>query len=347
MVPTFELPDSQSPCAFRLFKKANGTLSIVAGTYTGWFYWADLVEGAWSLRFQERLFKKSIRALQPLSSGAVLVASASGRLSQVDVDLTVMPLSRPKDQEGQSIDISSLCILDDQSADRLDLAIGDDYGNVYIVRYSFTDEKWENLLTVQEQDDSISALLHHAHRKTLLAASGDGTILVLDLKKLKIVAHTSSLDDEIMAMAFDAAGNVLCTSGLGAIVRYKWGYWGKVAFRLKPSFHSASPIHAICIHPSSDVIAFTGTADGALRRLNISGDVVVDSVVDTFDEAIDSLEAIEAEGKPLCAVLRTSDRFIRFVPLDHNVKEELPTGSMKKTRSKPQTDQIHSFFADL
>lgn len=346
MIPAFELPYEQSASMFILLKKSDDALSIVVGAYSGFMFLADLVDQNWNVYLQEQVFKRPVRSILSLPFGSLLTASASGRLALIDSDNSITALPRPKDQEGQSIEISSMCLLDQQGSGTVDLAIGDDYGNVYILQYNFQEKAWTNSLTMQEQDDSISSMLYNSHRKTLLAASGDGTILILDLKKNKIVAHTSSLDDEILALTLDGAGDVLCTTGLGAIVRYKWGYWGKIASRLKPALHSSSPVNTMALHPSLNDIAFTGTADGILRRLKVRGDISVDVALDTFDDSIDSLQTVELCKRPYCALLKTSDRSIRFLPLDQNDKaaEEKPK---KKARTKPQTDQLDSFFADL
>jgi hypothetical protein len=43
-------------------------------------------------------------------------------------------------------------------------------------------------------------MIYLIYRKTLICSSGDGSLLVIDTKKNKIISHTESLEDEIICL---------------------------------------------------------------------------------------------------------------------------------------------------
>lgn len=56
------------------------------------------------------------------------------------------------------------------------------------------------MATFDNFDDQVSDMIYLIYRKTLICSSGDGSLLVIDTKKNKIISRTESLDDEITCL---------------------------------------------------------------------------------------------------------------------------------------------------
>lgn len=144
-------------------------------------------------------------------------------------------------------------------------------------------------------------MLWNSHRKTLLASSGDGSVLVLEVRedeKARIVAHTESLEDEILGMVelpgrkkSKMTARIACATGRGGINVFGWGYWGRVMDRLKPIFHAKSSIEAIVA--ASEHI-YTGTSEGQLYRTFVKGGLLDEpQVLETFEDIIERIVVLQ------------------------------------------------------
>lgn len=94
------------------------------------------------------------------------------------------------------------------------LAVGNDDGDVKVLKMlnifklyilfvkiiDITNLESPVVASFDNFDDQVSDMLYLMYRKTLICSSGDGTLLVIDTKKNKIVSHTESLDDEITCL---------------------------------------------------------------------------------------------------------------------------------------------------
>lgn len=145
-------------------------------------------------------------------------------------------------------------------------------------------------------------MLWNAYRKTLLASSGDGSVLVLEVRedlKARIVAHTESLEDEILGLVelpgrkkSKKTARIACATGRGGINIFGWGYWGRVLDRLKPKFHARSSIEAIAA--ASEHI-YTGTSEGQLYRTFVKGGLLEEpKVLETFEDVIERIVILYA-----------------------------------------------------
>jgi hypothetical protein len=72
--------------------------------------------------------------------------------------------------------------------------------NLYFKIIDLTNLESPVVASFDNFDDQVSDMLYLIYRKTLICSSGDGTLLVIDTKKNKIISHTESLDDEITCL---------------------------------------------------------------------------------------------------------------------------------------------------
>lgn len=192
--------------------------------------------------------------------------------------------------------LSSICLINENA-----LAIGDDDGRVYIVD---TRDKlrcaWEKDLGV----DYVSDLLHLAHRKSVVASSGDGRLSVLDLRKCKVIEASDSLDEEIKCLEKLGADGIIAATDCGSLAVYEWG---KI-----DSFKNRSYIHACSIN---DILQLQGkdyiTAgdDGLIRQFEIS-QPSNSRVIAKLD---DSVERICLAGAAVASTTCGSDVYLHAI----------------------------------
>lgn len=373
-IEPFELPRGECPADIHILSDASSdSISMLVGTTTGNLITAsyDLKSASWTVEKDEKIFKKPIRQMR-VKGSFTFMASSTGRIVILkDGDIYKKSKSL-KDEEDQAVEVSTMSVLSSEedlaTADTIfTIAIGDDYGNVYILQLSPGQDSWETLFVSQEQDDSITDIVYSSHKKTLIASSGDGTLVILDLKKNKIVAQTSSIDDDILSLALDSNGNVVCSTGLGALLSYKWGYWGKIGSRLKPKYHESSSINSICFSPTEPNLLVTGSLDGNLRCASVTGEFTVNDVLGTFDDSINLVRFVVLDSVCFVSVTLANESKVLFTPFVKEKKVETQVeepssdsdrdGAVKpeKKKAKPakinhsnsKAVELESFFSGL
>lgn len=340
----------------------EGEVTLIIGNYDGELEaWSSPSERTdpWNFLYRKKVFSNPIRKLAAFPDNIhILVASSTGNIAIVRDGELVREFEPLLTTDDDAVEISSLCLTDpDSSIHEFSFAVGDDMGNVYALSAKPEESKLSLLLLVQEQDDSITSLTHQKRKKALVASSGDGTIVVIDLKKLKIVAHSTSLDDEITSMIIDYNGDVLCGTGLGAIVKYKWGYWGKVSNRIKPKLHQNSTISAMFAHSNLQPSFITGTAEGAI---NLVREGEVPENVGQIEDSIETLKVFNLNGHNFAAVTATNDAAVHFLPINppdsstieaegiQSSAEKIPSKKSKRMpKGKEKVEVQNSFFKDL
>lgn len=338
MLPPFDLPDGQIPADVCLSATADA-LRMHVGTLGGMLIEAEYTAGRWTVVTETRLFKKAVRTVTGRGR-YILATSVSGRITILKDGSVHRKTKTLKNPDGDSAEISAFCLLSSEEelaaeSPEFNVAVGDDLGNVYILKLAAGADTWEPLMVVEEQEDSITGIVHHAYRRSLVASSGDGTLLILDLKKLKIVAHSSTLDDEIMCVALDqASSNVLCGTGRGALVQYKWGYWGKVALRLKPSFHEGSPVSAVALQSDADQMLLTGTVGGAVRKITLKGGLAVDSAVQQLDDSVERMYSFAHAGRSQACITLANEAKVYFAELAPAVSEAADEVQPRQKKAK-------------
>lgn len=340
------------------------TGSLITGRY-------DLITATWTVEKDEKIFKKPIRQMR-IKGSYTFIASSTGRIVIFKDGEVYKKTKSLKDEDEKAVEVSTLCVLNSDEdlavADpTFSIAIGDDYGNVYILQLAPGSDSWETLFVSQEQDDSITDMVYSSHRKSLVASSGDGTLVILDLKKNKIVAQSSSIDDDILSLALDSNGNVVCSTGLGALLLYKWGYWGKISSRLKPKYHESSSINSICFSPDENPLLATGSLDGNLRCVSATSEFTVKDVLASFDDSISLVRFVLIDSICFAAVTLANESKVLFAPLVKDKKTEVKVeesssdsdsdGAVKPQKKKAKavkinpsnskTVELESFFSGL
>jgi hypothetical protein len=155
------------------------------------------------------------------------------------------------------------------------LASGDEDGGVKI---------WDTRaagagLALPGHSDVINDLCVDEGRATLLAASGDGTIGVFDLRKGKRVHVTEQMDDEFLSLGILKNGAaVVAGSQDGVLLTWQWGHWGdneRDAEYAGPDVFTGHPqsIDALLVVDADTII--TGSSDGILRLLTVQPNKLV------------------------------------------------------------------------
>lgn len=320
-IPSFRIPEDECPADFLLVEN-EASISMTVGLISGKVLECEYDGTSWKTLWNARATKSPIRVLRRI--GAYLfLATGTGRIIIMRDGKVVRKPKTIKDDAGEAVEISTFCILTqaEELAETVDdnqefsVAVGDDYGNVYILKLAKDSLNWECLFTAQEQDDAITDILFHAYRKTLVASSGDGTLLILDTKKLKIIAHTSSLEDEVISLIMDQGNNIIASTGLGALVLYRWGYWGKVAHRMKPSFHGSESVNCMALLGDSSIL-ITGTVDGGLRKLDLKPELTLTGHLEQFNDSVERIRCFNFASSPYAAVSLTNDSEISIIDVN-------------------------------
>ncbi|XP_062514519.1 WD repeat-containing protein 55-like [Corticium candelabrum] len=141
------------------------------------------------------------------------------------------------------------------------LATGDDSGCVKV----WDTRTYETVMEFTENEDFISELVIDKTGKTLLAASGDGTLSVLNMRRSRLEARSDNQEVELLSAALVKNGNkVVCGGGDGVLSIWSWGEWGDISDRLPG--HPSSIDACISI---TDSMVCTGCLDGAIRLVEI------------------------------------------------------------------------------
>jgi WD40 repeat protein len=137
------------------------------------------------------------------------------------------------------------------------LTTGDDKGCIKI----WDTRNYEAVMEFNENDDFISELLTDKVERSLLAASGDGTISVFNLRRKKLDVTSDNQEVELLSAAIIKGGRkVVCGCGDGVLNIWSWGEWGDVSDRFPG--HPSSIDACIAVN---DNMVCTGCLDGAVR----------------------------------------------------------------------------------
>ena len=193
-----------------------------------------------------KVFKKPLRKLCPGPNGTIFCGSANGFVASVDrLDGGEGILWRTKISEDA---ISALLYLPDIDV----LAVGDDKGDVIFL----DPHDPANILHRGDyHSDYVADFAYNGPKKTLVSASGDGSILAIDVKRHRVVARSEDLEDEIVCMAMSPDGaRLYCGTLTGVINIFNWGYFGVPSGRIK-SFRAE--INCLAVLGSRDLLVAT------------------------------------------------------------------------------------------
>lgn len=189
--------------------------------------------------------------------------------------------------EFDPLPISSICVIPCEKKKvnkKFIMAIGDDNGNIQVI---LVRKFIGQLLAVfPEHDDYISRIIFNEPRGCIVAASGDGSASIYDFKKLKIKAHTDSLNSEIQSMAIINEDLIVCGGTESSINTFKWGQWDWICLGIKKSNCIKGDITSILSHPSNDMI-YAGTSEGLIYNIRLRDEPIK---INHFSDSVEKIE---------------------------------------------------------
>jgi WD40 repeat protein len=225
----------------------------------------------------------SIRSLRFSADGeSLLCASADGAVSQLDASGAAVW------RGGTSGASTPVNVVEPLGAGSV-FAAGDESGAVKIWDARAAGGAGARPVTFEKQEDVITALLWDAARGTLLAASGDGTLGVYDLRKApgKLAALTAPDGEELLSLAA-LKGGALAVAGTqdGVLLSWDWGAWGDesrgVGGSSKRFAGHPESIDALLVVDDDTLV--TGSSDGLIRLVTVAPNKLVGIIGEHGDD---------------------------------------------------------------
>ena len=142
-------------------------------------------------------------------------------------------------------------------------------------------------------EDLINALLVEEDRSTMLSASGDGTLGVLDFRKQnKLVARTEQEEDELLSLAIvKGGGAVVAGTQDGVLLTWKWGKWifDERSEEDGPARFTGHPESIDALLPVDDDAIVTGSSDGIIRLVTVQPNKLVGVLGEHGEDPIERL----------------------------------------------------------
>lgn len=301
-----------------------------------------------SVVFQTKAFKSgAVRCMRFSVSGKYIICGSSkGKVCLLKAESGKVKM-RIDHVFASKSPIGSIISLDEQ--DKL-FAFGNDDGDVKIMDLKNVENP--TVVAFDDFDDQVTDMLHLAYRKTLICSSGDGTILVIDLKKNKLISHSQSFDDEISCLSAVKNGSkILCGTGMGEINIFCYNYWGTVSDRLP---QHPGTVSCMLAEGGESNIIYTGCSDGIIRRLSVYPSEVL-AEMERLDDSVESLALFKTEAYSMLLVATCNDAILNVIDLAEEAADDQDSGnvSMSKRgkRKLPivnrESEVKKAFFADL
>ncbi len=127
-------------------------------------------------------------------------------------------------------------------------------------------ERLEVGSTYDFHDDYVASLVAVPPKKVLIAASGDGKISVMDLKKQRLLAASANCDEDFNCLLLmPSAAWLVAGSSAGRLSLFRWNRWGAPASCLSSKHHANEGVNDIVLIDEQHSIVATVTDDGAIR----------------------------------------------------------------------------------
>ncbi|CAK0786967.1 hypothetical protein CVIRNUC_010181 [Coccomyxa viridis] len=207
--------------------------------------------------FTKKPHKESCRAIGFSQAGDRLyTASADGVMKAVDVATSRVKKWQP---EAHPAAINALQVLPEGL-----IASGDDDGCIKL--WDPRQAQAEAVASFTEHTDFIADFAYQEKDACLVAVSGDGTISITDLRKMKLRERSEDdADDELLSVAIVKHGSKAVTgSQTGVLSLYSWGYSKDCSDRFPG--HPSS-VDALVAFDEDTVL--TGSQDGLIRVISI------------------------------------------------------------------------------
>ncbi|XP_028401663.1 WD repeat-containing protein 55-like [Dendronephthya gigantea] len=272
--------------------------------------------------------KKACRAVQFSTDGLYLTTASKDKTIQA-VDMNTGSICRVVRKAHES-PINCLKILNQYL-----LATGDDNGGV-----KFWDTRTSSSVgEFSENEDYISGMECDKDNRTLLAASGDGTLSVYNIRRKRFEARSENQENELLSLAVVKNGSkVICGTSDGVLHIFTWDQWSDINDRLPGHPMSVDA----CVTLTEDIIC-TGSMDGIIRAVSILPNRFVGVVGEHGEFPIEQISL--SPDKNILASC-SHDQKIKFWDVKH-FKEMTSSEDIPKTTKSKKSSETENFFEDL
>jgi hypothetical protein len=176
------------------------------------------------------------------------------------------------------------------------LASGDDGGGVKLwdVRARGASAR-RPAAAFAKQEDVITALLWAPARGALVAASGDGTLAVYDVRKPsapRVSGRSENDGEELLSLALLKGGSlVVAGSQDGVLLSWEWGKWVTCADDAEPAAarFAGHPESIDALARVDDDTVVTGSSDGLIRLVTLRPNKLVGIVGEHGEDPVERL----------------------------------------------------------
>jgi len=221
---------------------------------------------------------------------------------------------------------------------------GDDDG---VVKIWDTRSK-QSVGKIEENSDFISEFVYHDN--LLLAASGDGTLSVYDVRKSTLKVQTEPHDDEFLSLAVVKNGKkVVCGTQAGNLNIFTHEKWEEQWDRFAGHPESIDSIVVI----NEDIIC-TGSSDGLIRVVSILPNQLLGVIGEHEDLPIERL-ALSRDKKYIASC--SHDNSVKFWNVSFFFEDrgsdssedeiQMDVGKLEPTMETKEKKTANAFFSDL
>jgi WD40 repeat protein len=141
-------------------------------------------------------------------------------------------------------------------------------------------------VTFDKHTDVLTALLFDEARGALLAASGDGTLGVFDVRRNKLLARTpEGSEEELLSLALLKSGTaVVAGTQDGVLLTWEWGQWAAAPERFTGHPESIDSLARV----DEDTVV-TASSDGLLRLVTLRPNKLVGVIGEHGDDPVERL----------------------------------------------------------
>ncbi|XP_034949790.1 WD repeat-containing protein 55 homolog [Chelonus insularis] len=225
-------------------------------------------------------------------------------------------------------------------------ATGDDSGTVKL--WDLRQNNNKPTFSIKEVNDYISSMITNEEKKYLICASGDGSLLTLDIRSKKIFCQSVEYDEEFTCLGlFKNNTKVLVGCSTGKLYIFNWGEFGYHS----DEFINLNKKSINCMVPITDNIVITGNEDGTLRALGL----FPNSKLGIAGQHEFSIEAIDISNDGKLIASTSHDNIVKFWNVEYFENFNLDEKEVKNVKHTAKKHNLPSskvenpstFFADM
>lgn len=240
------------------------------------------------------------------------------------LDLNSGQVIRKIDNCGQKV--YSLLVIDNYL-----VCCGDDSGSFKVWDYRV--DRGVHM-EASECDQYISDLDIDSHRRTVLAASGDGTLSAFNIRAKRMQHQSELFDAGFQSVRYmEAKGKVVVGAEDGAINIFNVNEWGNISDRF-PIRGNTTRSQGFCsidnMELITDEVLVVGSSDGGLRAVNIFPNKVIE-VISSCESGVECLDVNQISQ----SIVASNDNVIKLYKY-----KQIDSKLTKKTKNS-------DFFAAL